>query len=189
MKKVKSTKETLRQIGRVASLISEILGVFVLVGAAFAAIGVIVAPFVDFAALQQLITDIATDNNLALSWDVTLLNLRNVEVVCVGALLNSAVEAVLLYFVTHLFRNIYEEGTPFTDKNVKCLVNIGIVSLIQSLGVGAVMGIVYDVTGTEALFHNVFTNGPGFIIALFVFALSLVFKYGVELQKEADATL
>ncbi|MFA6625183.1 MAG: DUF2975 domain-containing protein, partial [Bacilli bacterium] len=88
----------------------------------------------------------------------------------------------------HLFRNIKKEGTPFRSTNVSLLNKIGVVSLIQGVGIPCISTIITLSTKTSDLFTGTI-SGVSIIFGLLIFALSLVFKYGVSLQDEADTTL
>jgi hypothetical protein len=189
MKEKRTTKQTLILIGKIGAIVSLVILVFAAIGTAAGFLGLIFSPLVDWPWLQELIAKNASENGIALSWDVSALNATNAEIVSLKTFLSAGTSVVLLYFARALFANIEREGTPFTDPNVKLLVIIGIVSLVQAFAVPIIAGIVINATGTEALFGDSSSSGASLIMALFVFALSLVFKYGVELQKEADTTL
>jgi len=189
MKEKRTTKQTLILIGKVGAIVSLVILIFAAIGAAVGFLGLIFSPFVDWNWLQELIAKGASESGAALNWDVSVLNATNAEIVSLKTFLSAGTSVVLLYFARGLFANIEKEGTPFTDPNVKQLVNIGIISLVQAFAVPIIVGIVINATGTTALFGDSSSSGASLIMALFVFAMSLVFKYGVELQKEADTTL
>jgi hypothetical protein len=133
-------------------------------------------------------SDGATKNNTALTWDVNILNITNAEVFSVNTLLASGCGAWLAYTAHDFFNGMALARTPFTTKSVHSLSMIGIISLISAVGVPIVMGIVEAATKTTQLFSNAW-YGTSIFFALFIFFLSLIFKYGVILQKEADTTL
>ncbi len=189
MKNKKSAKQTLILIGKVGAIVSLVLLVFAAIGTFVGFLGLILSPFFNWTWLQDLIKNTASQNGYALNWDVTTLNVTDAEIVSLKTLLGGASSTVLLFFAHALFAHIEKEGTPFVDANVKLLVDIGIVALVQAIAVPLFISIVVNATGTAALFANSSASGVSFVLALFVFALSLVFKYGVELQKEADTTL
>jgi hypothetical protein len=189
MKEKRTTKQTLILIGKIGAIVSLVLLVFAAIGTAGGFLGLIFFPFVDWSWLRELMVKGASESGMALSWDVGILNATNAEIVSLNVFLSAGTSVGLLYFARGLFANIEKEGTPFTEPNVKLLVNIGIVSLVQAFAAPIILNIVINATGTETLFADSGASGVSLILALFVFALSLVFKYGVELQKEADTTL
>lgn len=188
MKEKHSTKETLRKIGHVADIISIIIFVLCCVAAAGGFLGLIISPFIDWPWWRDIISQSANRAGNTLSWDVSNLTIKNAEIVSVQSLLSSGISGLLVFYCHLLFKNIAREGTPFIDANVHLLISIGIISLVRALAVPLVLTIIFAATGTESIFTSGF-SGIGIIVALFVFALSLVFKYGAELQKEADTTL
>jgi hypothetical protein len=188
METKKSTKRTLQTIGKVAYVISKIIFILGLIGASIGLTCMISAAFVNWEWVRETIIDFAQQHDLTLTWDVGTLTLKNAEVLSFGVLVKCGSGAVLTYFLMKLFGNIKDEGTPFTDSNVKLLMAVGITCLVEAFGVSLLLDIVVRATQTGAIF-NYGSNFPNLIIALLVFALALVFKYGVELQKEADTTL
>lgn len=188
METKKSTKHTLQTIGKIAYVISKIVFILCIIGASIGLTFMIVGTFVNWEWVRTSITDYAYNHDLTLSWDVAVLNVKNAEVLAIGMLLRAGSGAVLAYFLAKLFGNIKNEGTPFTDANVKLLMAVGITCLVEAFGVSLILSVLVHATNTAAVF-NFNSDIPNLFIALLVFALALVFKYGVELQKEADTTL
>jgi len=186
MESVMDEKEKSRirlvKISHVGSILFKILAIVCLVASALALAGLIASFFIDWGWVQSEITSHKANP----SFDVSLLNTTNAAVACTSGFLGAGTGAVNLYFIYRLFEAIYQAKTPFTLAAVKNLNIIGIVSLAQSIGVSLFMSILIGVTHA-ALSTSGWGMSVGF--ALFIFLLSLVFRYGVSLQKESDTTL
>lgn len=85
-----------------------------------------------------------------------------------------------------LFKNIYNEDTPFTECNIKYIKNIAkfiAISLLVSIVVGNSLGLLF---GTDGMIDiNVFE----ILLIVIIYSLSLIFEHGYKLQKEVDTTL
>lgn len=90
-----------------------------------------------------------------------------------------------------LFGNMRKGDTPFTMENAKLLKTMGIVMIVASLvpqiigasvgsGIAAVNGLTFDAD---------MGNGFPLLAALAFFVMSVIFKYGCELQTQVDETL
>ena len=186
MENVRDEKEKNRirlvKISHIGSILFKILAILCLVASALALSGLIASFFVDWGWVQSEITSHKANP----SFDVSLLNTTNAAVACTSGFLGAGTGAVNLYFVHRLFETIYQAKTPFTAAAVKNLNVIGIVSLAQSIGVSLFMSILVGATHVA-----ISTSGWGMSVgfALFIFLLSLVFRYGVSLQEESDTTL
>lgn len=186
MENVRDEKEKNRirlvKISHIGSILFKILAILCLVASALALSGLIASFFIDWGWVQSEITSHKANP----SFDVSLLNMTSAAVACTSGFLGAGTGAVNLYFVHRLFETIYQAKTPFTGAAVKNLNVIGIVSLAQSIGVSLFMSILVGATHAA-----ISTSGWGMSVgfALFIFLLSLVFRYGVSLQEESDTTL
>lgn len=186
MENVMDEKERSRirlvKISHVGSILFKILAIICLVASVLALIGLVASMFIDWGWVQNEITS----NIASPGFDVGLLNITNATVACTYGFLGAGTGAVNLYFIYRLFKVVYQTKTPFTDAAVKNLNIIGIVSLAQSIGVSLFMSILIGATHAA-----ISTSGWGMSVgfALFIFLLSLIFRYGVSLQKESDTTL
>ena len=93
--------------------------------------------------------------------------------------------AIILNYVYKLFKNISEENTPFIMENVDYLRKIGwymvastVVSAVGN-GIGSAI--------TEGSFT--FEYGFNLIMILIVFAASIIFEYGNNMQEDSDAKI
>ena len=85
-----------------------------------------------------------------------------------------------------LFKNIYDEETPFNEKNINHINGIAkyiLLSLIVSMVGGLLLGIFMG-------FHaSLNINITEILAVLIIYALSVIFEYGYKLQQEIDSTL
>ncbi|MCL2032872.1 MAG: DUF2975 domain-containing protein [Methanomassiliicoccaceae archaeon] len=95
---------------------------------------------------------------------------------------------IALYYADRLFTNVYKNGTPFMDDNVKCLERLAILLLVGTviLPIISAAGIYFLEAQSDLLFQF---NPAMLFMALLFYFLSLIFKYGVALQKDSDETL
>ncbi|MCL2712648.1 MAG: DUF2975 domain-containing protein [Methanomassiliicoccaceae archaeon] len=94
----------------------------------------------------------------------------------------------ILYFVARLLTNIHENNTPFTDENADTLVKIAILTLICTIVIPILDFAIQRMIDSGYYQSYGFGLFPLFVAGL-LYLLSLVFKHGAELQKEADETL
>lgn len=177
------TKKTLLTISRVCAIVAQVLFILAIVGEVLAIVGFVTSLCVDWSWIRQQITTNYPD------WDFDPAPLTTVNAVgySLTGVLSCASGGTVLYFVYRFFKSIVSEQTPFNDKAVHNLLLIGVFSLVSEVLVWAILGI-YQAAAHMTVALNGF-NGPSLLTCLFVFALALVFKYGTELQKEADTTL
>ncbi|AIZ56689.1 hypothetical protein Mpt1_c08100 [Candidatus Methanoplasma termitum] len=97
---------------------------------------------------------------------------------------------VILYYIDHFFMNIRKNNTPFNEASVKDLKILAILTLkltIAQAVIGAVLA--GTIFASQDLPSVIGFNPLSLFIAGVIYVLYLVFKYGVDLQKEADETL
>lgn len=187
MESKEKTLKTITTISSVAYIISKIIFVLVCIGAGLGLLGMIISPFIDWSWVQSSIQKGADSLGETWNW-INKVNLVNAEVSCAYSLSNGVVAAFLSYFCYSLFKNIKVKKTPFDKENSSYLTKIGVISLIQAFGVPLFMLIITASTKTSDVFSSK-VSGASLVLALFIFTLSLIFKYGSSLQEEADTTL
>jgi len=97
---------------------------------------------------------------------------------------------LILYYIDHFFKDIREKNTPFTEGSVKDLKILAILTLLFVIAqtvIGAVL--VYSIDIPDGIPMTIGFNPVSLFVAGIIYVLYLVFKYGVELQKESDETL
>jgi len=178
-------KKALIVISKICYVIAFILMILCFVAAGFSLIGIAVAPFMPYDWIKDFV--LAHPNSYHDTAFLAYINVKYAEVACVYGLLGAGVSGVSMLFARNLFGSIKEANTPFAEKAVSSLNMIGLLALIQAIAVPVVLSIVTAATGTGDTFNS--WNFGNVFFALFIFAISLVFKYGVSLQKQADTTL
>jgi len=95
---------------------------------------------------------------------------------------------IVLYYANRFFTNVYKNNTPFLEENVLCLNRIAILMVIGAIALPIISGAAVYVLDVG---YDMVVNFDLFVLfaALFVYFLALIFKHGVELQKESDSTL
>ena len=112
------------------------------------------------------------DMNTALWW-----------IVCEAIALSAVI--VALYFFRSLMKQFMICDTPFSDGIVKKMRAFAI-ALIPCMVVWQALNAAKNyITGNEADFNLIFT----FAFVLIIFVLTMIFKYGTDLQKEHDDTV
>lgn len=182
---IDKTKKTLVTISKVAYVFAYIIMILCFMAAGFGFVGMIASAFLPYGDIISYISSHPELNVAASVLDK--INISYAEVGCTFGVVYGGIAGVSSFFVKKLFHSIHKEGTPFTESAVKSLNMIGIFSLIQAIVVPGFFAILTNLTNTKIM--NPSFLGTPVVFALFIFALSLVFKYGVVLQHEADATL
>lgn len=177
------TKKTLLTISHVCEIIAKVLFVLSVVGEVLALIGFVTSLCVDWSWVRQMIAT----NYRDWAYDPAPLTTANAVGYTLTGVLSCAAGGTIVFFVYRFFKSIVAEQTPFNDKAVHNLLLIGIISLVSQVLVWAILAIY--VAATRLTVDLGGFSGPSFLSCLFIFALALVFKYGTELQKEADTTL
>lgn len=177
------TKERLAKIGHVCGVVSQVIFIIACIAGAFCALGFLASFFIDW----RVVRDNILSSNANPGFDVSLLTMQNAVGYTLSGTINMAATCVTLYFVWKFFSKIYEKKTPFSNETVRYLMIIGVILLAESLFLpltGTIIHAAFSMTASLEL-----ASGPGLLVSLFVLALALVFKYGAELQSEADTTL
>jgi hypothetical protein len=172
--------------------ISKYGGIFAKVLMAILVIGVVagtvffIAVALDASFLNEIIEEIVTETGISRGELSTAAAILTVCLLVIGALW-----IAILYHVDRLFTDIHRDNTPFTDDNARYLVIIAILVVVCAIVI-PIMGYWAQTIDTAA--DSVYYQPYGFsilplFVALLLYFLSLVFKYGAKLQKESDETL
>jgi len=109
-------------------------------------------------------------------------------VVCANAVLSGVFLVIALYYVRSFFGSIHKNNTPFTDEGVRSLEILAIILVACAFIVPLGSALLSFATGFWPAQIAVF-NPFLLFMALVMYFLSLIFKYGAALQKESDETL
>ena len=117
------------------------------------------------------------------------------EILFTGAIITSIIRVLGLFF-----RDISNKETPFSNDQVKRIrilsflfVGYGIADLVMSVSFTSI-----EITEGVGLIHTLTSSSPevmvsvnitAFIASIVVYALSMAFEYGSELQKQSDSFL
>jgi len=184
------TKKRIVSLSKTLSIVFKVLAIICLIGCALGIIFVIAGIFIPYTQLQNSIIDFmneyAPNENQEF---IKYINVGNAEIIFMSTSLTSASSMFLLYYVYRLFNDIKINETPFTDNVVKFLNLIGILALVSAIAVPIFLSIFTNIVPHVGNFNSFGLNVSFVIVGLILFALSLIFKYGVQLQKESDTTL
>ena len=164
---------------KVARIVAKVILILCIVGSAGCVLGLVLLPLADV----LLRTDIFAKQGI---------NLATAYGDCIIGAVTCAGEAIFAFLAYRYFENVEKAGTPFTYDGSKEVFRLGLASLIIAVATSVAAGIVSFVimllTSPEAFEPNI---GIEFSLTtgLFFMFLSMIFKYGAELQeaKSEDA--
>ena len=141
------------------------------------------------AANADLVINAVADGTLIINIPIETIDIpaaATVIILCV--LVMGVIGVVLLYYTGRLFKNIYDNRTPFTDDNARSLIIMAVLIVICTIAAP-----IFDFA-LQRIIDGVYLQTLGFgapplFVALILYVLSLVFKHGAELQRESDHTL
>lgn len=165
------TLSNLLTIFKVAKVLAKIAFILCIIGASGCALGFFALSAVDSFMPEQLVAN-------GINVNVAYFELIVGTVACIG-------EAVFSFWAGKYFKNVLDAGTPFSFDGAKECFRLGIASIIISLAVSIVSGIAAGVIvileNSPALNSDIDVSIT-FSTGLFFMFLSLIFKYGAELQ-------
>ena len=159
---------------KVAKIIAKVVFILCIVGAAGCALGFFAISAVDAFMPEALIAEGVTA-------DLGYLGCIIGVVACIG-------EAVFAFLAEKYFKNVLERGTPFALDGAKECFRLGIASLIISAAASAISGIAAAVIimfSNSAASESEINASFSITTGLFLMFLSMIFKYGAELQNAA----
>ena len=170
------TLSNILTVFKVARIVAKVIFILCIVGAAGSFIGLVTLPLTKLIPLESF-----TDE---------LPDLAPTYIACIVGVLACAGEAVMAFLAERYFKNVLSAGTPFTFDGAKEVFRLGIASMIISVAVSVGTGIL---TGLVALFSSPelaeldFDLSISLSTGLFFLFLSMLFKYGAELnEKKAE---
>ncbi|MDR0334614.1 MAG: DUF2975 domain-containing protein [Methanomassiliicoccaceae archaeon] len=172
--------DTLNKLNRLsgyAEVLSKIIMVvlvIVIVGACI----VLALTYADLSAIEGILEE----------WEVMPAD-NEIRAVALNAIAMCAIGLVIMYYVHRLFTNIHKSNALFTDANVEDLRTIAILLLIAAVVLTAVVSLttfyLLDTTDIVVGFNPLMM----LMTALIIYMVSLIFRYGTELQRQSDETL
>ena len=165
------TLSNLLTIFKVAKVLAKIAFILCIIGASGCVLGFFALSAVDSFMPEQLVAN-------GINVNVAYFELIVGTVSCIGA-------AIFSFLAGKYFKNILAEGTPFSFDGAKECFRLGVASIIISAAVALVSaiaaGVVTMLENSLALNSNIETSIT-FSTGLFFMFLSVIFKYGAELQ-------
>lgn len=162
------TLSNILTVFKVARILAKVIFILSIVGGAGCLIGLCFLPLAD--GLNFLSGEVFIDLSSYLG--------------CSVGIISCTAEAVFAFMAEKYFKKVLDAGTPFTFESSKESFRLGIASLIISVATSIVAGIV---AGIILLFSDNFADydtSTSFSLAtgLFFLFLSMIFKYGAELN-------
>ncbi len=155
-------------VGIVAKVLMALIGLLLIV---------MVITAIYFALDPDMVSELFTD----LSYGQVQSMAVTIIAICVGGF-------SILFFVNRLFVTIHKNHTPFLEENVRNLNIIAVLVVVMALAVPALEILLAYALKIESVLAVNF-NVTMLFMAFLVYLVSLVFRYGVILQKESDETL
>lgn len=121
--------------------------------------------------------------------DVTKINIVKIRAAVALAIVLIACTYVLMTFVNRLCKEIELCSTPFSTEVINALTRFSYALLAYVLAGGIMGSIISALVGNVDTSISINLNLTTALIALAVYALTVVFKYGAILQQESDETL
>lgn len=167
----------LQTLSKIAKILSQIVFVFSIVGAAFCAVGILSLAFTQSSFL--VIGGISIKGIIEQNTNM------NIQSVCMSMLVGfilCAGEAVVSKFANIYFKNELKAETPFTFEGAKEIMRLGIITIVVPTAAAIINTIIYEtvklaIGGLEPMKIN---NGSSIALGVMFLILSVVFKYGAE---------
>ncbi len=172
------TLSNILTVFKVARIVAKVIFILCIIGAAGCVLGVLCLPMAG-----EVLTDtglLELENGLSLS---------SAYVACIVGLIACLGEIILAFLAERYFKNVLNAATPFTFDGAKECFRLGIASIIVSISVSLLAGLVASLsllftapTGAESEINTSISVSTG----LFFLFLSLIFKHGAELKKTVE---
>lgn len=174
-----TTLQTIQKTFRVFEILTKVARILCLVGACACGVGALCAVAVQngvriFSLFGQQVAVFPAGTDLKQTFADLL-----------SAAIMLAAYAVLLVFAGRYFKLEQAEGTPFTASGAELLKKLGIRCIyIPIVAVAAVAVVGLCLTMPE-LDGGLIGNLPGLIVGLVLLLVSLIFRYGAELEEKS----
>ena len=171
------TLSNILTVFKVAKIVAKVAFILCLVGSIGCLVGLLCMPFVGDSVSGVLFPEVGFDLSSA------YLACTVGAIACVG-------EAILAFLAEHYFKNVLTAGTPFALEGAKECFRLGIASIIVSVAVSILAGgvsFVFLLFSESTLAESNLSMSISLSTGLFFLFLSLIFKYGAELQKSSDS--
>ena len=168
------TLSTVLTVFKIARIVAKVIFILCIVGGAGRLAALLLLP------MASGVVDLLADGELSLT-------LASAYPACIVGIVSCAGEGVLAFLAERYFRNVLSAGTPFTLDGSKECFRLGIASLIVSVAVSVLSGIVVGIFLLLAMDASELDSNVSVSLStgLFFLFLSLIFKHGAELQAPA----
>lgn len=176
------TLKTLQVIAKIGRILSTIVFVCCVVGAALSAIGIVcLAVIPEGFQIGEVTVRGLVEQKAGVSLTTCCMTMAQAVVFCAG-------EAVLAKFAERYFKNELKAGTPFTFDGAKELMRLGILAICISIGTAIIAGLVYVIFKVAAkdVAEPSFHNGASVGIGVMMIVGSLLCKHGAEASAKPE---
>lgn len=168
--------QTIQKTFRVFEIISKIAMVLSFVWAGFAAVGLLcgIAWYTGGA-----VYGIESEQVLKLTETTAVTDMIGV---LLADIIFALTDGILFAFSLRYFRTEQTDGTPFTTSGAERIKRLGIQTLVMppvALIIGRIVYKIFDVTSPMD-----WGNGASFIVGIVLVLVSMIFRYGAELEEK-----
>lgn len=169
------TLSNILTVFKVLRIIAKVVFILCIVGAVGSLVGLVALP------VAQLIvpSEVLIENGFE--------GASTYAALCAG-IITCLGEGAFAFFAEKYFSKIMNDGTPFTFDGAKESMRLGLISIIVSVAVsvmsGLVLGIIILVSGKVTEFN--FESSVNITTGLFFMFMSLIFKHGAELKARGE---
>lgn len=180
------TLKTIQTLSKIGRILSKIIFICCVIGAAGCAIGMVSLPFADTGVLK-----IGGVTVYGLIVNRTGIDLNSLYPLMTGAMLVCVGQAVTAKFAAGYFAHELTAGTPFTLAGAKELLRLGIITICVPLGAlllaQIVSGVMAEIIGCGEMLQ--LDGGDSVILGVMFLFMSLLCRYGAELREKSGENL
>lgn len=125
--------------------------------------------------------DVTANNGTTIS-----ISPQNLLILFGSMFVNAMFMFLIIYTIYLIFRDISNEHTPFSKKNIVRIKRIAAITIVMSV-IGSLFDTLLDAYTIGEMSWRIDVNG--IILGLTIYCLALIFNYGCELQQISDETL
>lgn len=176
------TLKTLQLIAKIGRILSTVVFICCIVGAALSALGIVcLAVIPEGFQIGEVTIRGLVEQKAGVSLTTCYMTMAQAVIFCAG-------EAVLAKFAELYFKNELKAGTPFTFDGAKELMRLGILAICISVGTAMITGLVYLIfkAVTKDIAEPSFQNGASVGIGVMMIVGSLLCKHGAEVSAHTE---
>lgn len=167
--RIQKTFDVFKTLAKIAMILSLVWGVLALLGAASGMVwkygGTVIGA--DLEVLQELTHTAALDEMIARLFSDAVF---------------AFTDLTLFGFAYAYFKKEQEDGTPFTQTGADAIKKLGIKIIVLPLVAIIIAQVIFECFGVDT--HEDWGNGGSVMLGIMLILVSMVFRYGAELEKK-----